>query len=209
MSNSVDLDVNPLQWVVSAFRSSTNLYIEIQNFQRMGKLPEIKGRNLLNELRDLNETLDALGKVFSPLKEVLDTSVFDFSKLENPLHTCGKACEDFKHQIEQSSSTSVWNNIRYWNGIQIMGDKVDHFQQLLCGYKMAFAIVIMDIDRRNDPAIAAHPGYKPLIKATRDKISALIQHNKDFLVARISPDATNEMSSLRSCLEFCDSAEAN
>jgi hypothetical protein len=72
MSNSVDLDVKPLQWVVSAFQSSTNLYIEIQSFQRMGKFPEIKGRDLLNELRDLNETLDALGKVFSPLKEVLD-----------------------------------------------------------------------------------------------------------------------------------------
>jgi mRNA-degrading endonuclease RelE of RelBE toxin-antitoxin system len=35
--------------------------------------------------------------------------------------------------------------------------------------------------------------YKPLIKATRDKISALIQHNKDFSVARISPDATTSL----------------
>ncbi|KAJ6168302.1 hypothetical protein N7497_001145 [Penicillium chrysogenum] len=207
MANSVDLDVNPLHWVVSALQSCINLFIEIRSCHQLVKSSEIKGQDLLNELKELIETLKALG-------EVLDTSVFDFSKLEIPLNICGKASEEFQQKIKQSSSTSVSNDMRYWNEIKIMGDNVDHFQQLLCGYKMAFTIFLINEDRRNIPAIAALPGYETIIKATRDNITALMKHN-DFLVPGISSDATmlrlkeDEMSSLRNCLEFCGLSEAN
>lgn len=147
MANSVDLDINPLHWVVSALQSCINLVIEIRSFHRMVKSSEIKGQDLLNELKELIETLKALGEVCSPTSEALDTSVFDFSKLEIPLNICGKACEEFQQKIKQSSSTSGSNDMRYWNELQIMGDNVDHFQQLLCGYKMAFSIVLINEDR--------------------------------------------------------------
>jgi hypothetical protein len=147
MANSVDLDVNPLHWVVSALQSCINLFIEIRSFHQMVKSSEIKGQDLLNELGGLIETLKALGEVFNPTSEVLDTSVFDFSKLEIPLNICGKASEEFQQKIKQSSSTSGSNDMRYWNEIKIMGDNVDHFQQLLCGYKMAFTIFLINEDR--------------------------------------------------------------
>lgn len=111
------------------------------------KSSEIKGPDLLNELKELIETPKALGEVCSPTSEALDTTVFDFSKLEIPLNICGKACEEFQQKIKQSSSTSGSNDIRYWNELQIMGDNVDHFQQLLCGYKMAFSIALINEDR--------------------------------------------------------------
>ncbi|KOS37185.1 hypothetical protein ACN38_g12038 [Penicillium nordicum] len=140
----------------------------------MVKSSEIKGPDLLNELKELIETPKALGEVCSPTSEALDTTVFDFSKLEIPLNICGKACEEFQQKIKQSSSTSGSNDIRYWNELQIMGDNVDHFQQLLCGYKMAFSIVLINEDRRNIPAIAAISGYETIVEATRDNITALM-----------------------------------
>ena len=104
-------------------------------------------RTTLFALLIVGETLKALGEVFSPTSELLDTSVFDFSKLEIPLNICGKASEEFQQKIKQSSSTSGSNDMRYWNEIKIMGDNVDHFQQLLCGFKMVFTIFLINEDR--------------------------------------------------------------
>jgi Fungal N-terminal domain of STAND proteins len=119
-----------------AFQCSISLIKTIQSFQVHPK-----------RVRDLKEELEALATVLGPLTErVAAAHEADLSALGLPLLRCGRACEEFEHEIVKCSSRSGSNrtSFRDWAKLTYMGDDIDGFRQLVAGYKSTIIIALTD-----------------------------------------------------------------
>lgn len=119
-----------------ALQSSVALYQTINSYQSHQQ-----------RVRDLAEEAGALSGVLESLiATVGSASDLDFSALEIPLKRCGKACDEFKEEIQKCSARSGGSraSFRDWARLKYMGDDVDGFRRLLASYKMTITVALTD-----------------------------------------------------------------
>ena len=117
-----------------ALDSSIKLYEIVNSFQSHQQ-----------RVRDLAEETTSLSTVLASLLETIQaTSGVDFAALEVPLRRCGRACDEFRLEIQKFSSRSAGSrtSFRDWARLRYMGDDIDGFRRLLASYKMTITIAL-------------------------------------------------------------------
>ena len=119
-----------------AFQSSVALYETVNSYHSHQQ-----------RVCDLAEETSALSGVLGSLTETISASNgLDLSALEIPLRRCGKACEEFRQDIQKCSLRSGGSraSFRDWARLRYMGEDIDGFRRLLSGYKMTITIALSD-----------------------------------------------------------------
>ena len=119
-----------------AFQSCITLRKTVQSFQSHP-----------TRVRDLIQELEALTGVLGPLAETVGaTTDVDLSALDLPLLRCGNSCKEFERELIKCSSRSGGSrtSFRDWAKLRYMGEDIDGFRRLLCGYKLTINIALTD-----------------------------------------------------------------
>jgi Fungal N-terminal domain of STAND proteins len=135
MADPVSAASGILTLVVFAFQSSNYLYEAVSSF-----------RSNQRTVRELREELEALNEVLESLKQTAASAGVDFTSLKLPLRRCGKACEEFKREIDKCTEHSGGSrtSFRDWAKLRYMGDDITGFKNVLASYKSTIIIALGD-----------------------------------------------------------------
>jgi hypothetical protein len=95
-------------------------------------------------VRNLRDELAALDNVLNALHKVVESKDTDLDSLRLPLHSCGKACNEFNQLIEKRTSHSAngRRSIRDWAKLRYMGSDIVAFKEMMGGYKSTIQIAL-------------------------------------------------------------------
>lgn len=137
MADPISVASGVLTLVIFAHKSCLTLHTTIQGYNNHPK-----------RVRDLIEELEALMGVLQSLDDTLrSNSDVDLSALNLPLRRCGKACEEFREELQRCSSRSGGDqtSFRDWAKLKYMGDNIADFKDSLAAYKSTLNIALIDV----------------------------------------------------------------
>lgn len=135
MAEALGVAASLIAVVTVTAQSTKILYETVQSF----KTHRATVLQLYNEL-------EALGKVLESLKDHVATDDSIFLPLKFPLRQCGRACQDFKHEIDKriKHSSSSGTSFRDWARLSYMSSSIGDFTTMLAGYKSTIIIALAD-----------------------------------------------------------------
>ncbi|KAH8896238.1 hypothetical protein GQ53DRAFT_713957 [Thozetella sp. PMI_491] len=148
-----------------AFQSSVTLYTTIRALRSQDR----SARELKAELVDLNGVLETL------LETIANHPEINFDKLKQPLHRCGKVCEDYGKLVAECTKHSGSRpSVRDWAKQTFLQGDINDFKSMLALYKSTINIALADVNIR---IAAVTPrvleDYKDMLQDTK---AELLEH---------------------------------
>ncbi|KAL2839207.1 hypothetical protein BJY01DRAFT_29058 [Aspergillus pseudoustus] len=209
MADPISLASGLLALATFAFQSSVSLCDMVKSF-----------RSHPTRVRELLQELEALSGVLGPLVDkVQSTSDTDLSVLNLPLLQCGKACDEFKHEITKCAgrSSATRTSFRDWAKLKYMGDDIDGFRRVLSAYKLTINIALTDANLQKSTVTAeALENYESLIETAKADLEAhleAIDEKLELILGKAAPGSAKvslelkqikeERLSAEKCLQIC------
>ncbi|KAL3457296.1 hypothetical protein BJX64DRAFT_269168, partial [Aspergillus heterothallicus] len=171
------------------------------------QLPPKTARDLLSDIQDLLEALLSLSQIISAVAEV------DFAILKLPLLQCGIACNHFEQEIKKCVPYPGNKDAahRGWAKLKYIGGDINHFKDLLSGYKSTFHAALADANlcRQSSFSVATLEAHKDQLETAKtdlelhldsfDRTSELILDTDTFGLHH----HRDQRQAMEKCLQIC------
>ncbi|KAJ0414717.1 hypothetical protein BJY00DRAFT_294603 [Aspergillus carlsbadensis] len=164
-------------------------------------------RELLADTQDLIEALSSLSQIISALAEV------DLAALKLPLLQCGIACSNFEREIKKCLPYpgNKGAEHRGWARLEYIGGDINHFKELLSGYKSTFQATLADANlcRQSSFTVESLEAHKDQLEIAKTDLELHLDSADRTLGLILDTDTSGlhhhreQRRAMEKCLQIC------